>query len=78
MGRANIWFGDELVKYSMANSMTINYDIFMKSRIVGKKDYNLVITIHGHSTWYWKTKLLNMIACITRVRVGLHAKITMV
>ena len=45
--------GDEHIKYLMVNSMAINLDVFgafMKSRIVGKKDYNLVITIHGHST----------------------------
>ena len=51
MGRANITSGDKLVKYPMANSMEINLDMlgmFMKIRIVGKKDFSLVITIHGH------------------------------
>ena len=41
MGRANIRGGDELVKYPVANSMTINLDMlgtFMKSGIVGKKE----------------------------------------
>ena len=41
MGRANIRSGDELVKYPVANSMTINLDMlgtFMKSWIVGKKE----------------------------------------
>ena len=55
MGRANIRSGDEPVKYSMANSMTINLNMlgtFMTSRIVGKKDCRLVITIHGHDTLY--------------------------
>ena len=53
--------GDKLVKYSMANSMAINLNVFgpfMKVRIVGKKDCSLVITIHEHATLCWKTKLL--------------------
>ena len=55
MGRANIRSGDEPYKYSMANSLAINLDMlgaFMKSRIVGNKDFSLVITIHGHGTLY--------------------------
>ena len=53
--------GDEPIKYPMTNSMAINLDFFgafMKSRIFGKKDCILVITIHGHGTLYRKTKLL--------------------
>ena len=60
MGRANIRSGDEPIKYLMANGMTINLDMldtFMKSRIVGKKDCCLVITIHEHGTLYWITNL---------------------
>ena len=55
MGRANIRSGDEPIKYSMPNSMDINLNMlgtFIKSRIVGKKDCSLVITIHGHGTLY--------------------------
>ena len=62
MGRANIRNGDELAKYSMVNSMATNLDLlgmFMKSRIIGKKDCSFVITIHGHGTLYSKTKLLD-------------------
>ena len=58
---ANIRSGDKLVKYLMTKSMPINLDMlgmFKKSRIVGKKDYSLVIIIHGHGTLYWKMKLL--------------------
>ena len=43
--------GNEPIKYLMVNSMTINLDVFgdfMKSNIVSKKDYSLIITIHGH------------------------------
>ena len=50
--------GDELVKYPMTNNMTKNLDVFgafMKSKIFGKKDFRLVIAIHGHETLYWKT-----------------------
>ena len=49
---------DEPVKYPMVNSMTTNLDVFMKNRIVGKKDCSLIITIHEHGTLYWKTKLI--------------------
>ena len=55
MGRANIRSGDELVKYPMTNSMTMNLDMlgmFIKGRIIDKKDCSLVITIHGHVTLY--------------------------
>ena len=55
MGRANIGSGDQLVKYPMVHNMTINFEIigmFMKGKIVGKKDYCLAITIHGHGTLY--------------------------
>ena len=41
--------GDEPVKYPMMNSMITNHDVFgafMKSRIIGKKNGSLVITIH--------------------------------
>ena len=46
---------DEPIKYSMVNSMSINLNVFgaiMKSRIVGKKDCSLVITIDVHGTLY--------------------------
>ena len=39
---------DKTIKYLMVNSMSINIDVFdtfMKRKIVGKKYYNLVITI---------------------------------
>ena len=55
MKRANKRSGDELVKYPMVGSMTINLDVFsafMKCRIVDKKYYSLVITIKGHETLY--------------------------
>ena len=42
---------DKPDKYLIANSMTINLNVFgafMKSKNVGKKDYILVFTIHGH------------------------------
>ena len=61
MRRANIRSGDELVKYMMVNSIQINLDVFStlkKSRIIDKKDWTLVITLHRHDTMYWKTKLL--------------------
>ena len=61
MVKANMRSDDELVKYPMMNSIVINLDVFgafMKSRIVGKKDCSLVITIHGYDTMYSKTKLL--------------------
>ena len=51
----------EPIKNLMANSIVINLNVFgafMKSRIVGNKDCNLVITIHGHGTLYCKAKLL--------------------
>ena len=41
MGRASKKSSDEPVKYLMANSMIINFNVFgafMKSRIVRKKD----------------------------------------
>ena len=44
---------DEPVKYVMANSMTINlnvFGVFIKCMIVGKKNCHLVITIHEHNT----------------------------
>ena len=47
--------GDEPVKYSMANSVTINLYVFfvsMNSQIVGKNDCILVIKIYGHGTLY--------------------------
>ena len=50
MERANLRSGDEPIKYSMINSVTINLNMlgrFMNIRIVGKKDCSLVITIMG-------------------------------
>ena len=43
---------DELNKYLMVNSVTINLDVFstlIKMRIVSKKDCSLVIITHGHA-----------------------------
>ena len=59
----------------MTNSMTINLDVFgvfMKSMNVGNKDYNLVITIHGHGTLYWKTKLLMKWTYPRHLRGSMH------
>ena len=59
----------------MLNSVTINLDMlgtFMKSNIVGKKDCSLVITIHGHSTKYWKTKLLKKTTYSKHLRGSMH------
>ena len=78
MGRANIRSGDELVKYVMPNSIEINLDMlgtFMKSRIVGKKDCCLVITIHEHDTFYWKTKLLKKRKYPKHFRGSMHNSI---
>ena len=55
MGRADIRSSDETIRYSMVNNMAINLNMlgmFMKSKIVGKKDCGLVITIYGHDTLY--------------------------
>ena len=53
MGRANTRSSDEPVRYSVANSMSINLGVFgafMKIMIVDKEDCISVIIIHGHVT----------------------------
>ena len=75
MEGANIRSGDEPVKYRIANSMSINLDMlsmFMKSRIVGKKDCSLVIIIHGHGTLYLKTKHINKSMYAKHLRGSIH------
>ena len=75
MGRANKRSDDEPIQYLMTNSVTINlnmFGMFMKSRILGKKDYILIITIHGHGTMYWKTKLLKKRTYPKHLRRSIH------
>ena len=75
MGRANIRIGGEPVKYLIANSMAINLDMlsmFMKSRIVGKKDCSLVIIVHGHGTLYLKTNHIKKSMYPKHLRGSIH------